>query len=58
MEVVQSTSEEVWNVTEILDIIYKEIEAAEISSRIRAAKKKKKLKPVKHMTGTTIAIVP
>ena len=57
MQVARSTSEEVWNITEILEIICKEIEAAEISSRIIAAEKKTEHKPAKHATGTTKAFV-
>ena len=57
MQVARITSEEVWNITEILEIICREIEAAEISSRIIAAEKKTEQKPAKHATGTTKAFV-
>jgi len=57
MQVALTTSEEVWNITEILDIICREIEAAEISSRIMAAEKKTEYRSTKHATGTTKAFV-
>ena len=57
MQVARISSEEVWNITEILEIICREIEAAKISSRIIAAEKKTEHKPAKHATGTTKAFV-
>ena len=53
MQVARITSEDIWNIKDILEIICKEIEAAEISARIIAAEKKAEQKPAKHLIGGT-----
>ena len=41
LQVARETSEDIWQINEIMDIIRKEIEAREISERIQAADRKK-----------------
>ena len=58
MQVAHITSEQIWNIKDILEIICKESEAAEISARLIAAEKKTEQKPAKHLVdGTTKAFV-
>ena len=56
LQVARKTSEEVWNITEIMEVIEKEIEAREIS-RVISVQERKPEKVTTHPTGTTRSFI-
>ena len=56
LQVARKTSEEVWNITAIMEVIEKEIEAQEIS-RVISVRERKPEKVTTHPTGTTRSFI-
>ncbi len=54
LQVARKTSEDIWQINEIMDIIRKEIEAREISERIQAADRKKPEKFIKPQASSPV----